>query len=933
MKKNLLTLLMLALGVTGLFAGPVDLPTAQKAAEGFAHSSLALAAKADEMQLVTATENYYVFNFGNEGFVILSNDDVFRPVIGYSNEGAFPTENPSPEMMYYLDNLSEGRQFALRASLQQNAEVAREWEMLLSQGQLPSRNGNRGSFYLCTSKWNQNDPYNKFCPTGNGGGRSYAGCVATAMSQVMYYWRYPEHGFGNHTYTHYNYGEMSADFASAHYDFDHMPNSISNSSPVEQIDAIAYFMYHCGIAVDMDYSPSGSGAYSQDVPDAVLKYFGYSNRCRYYPRDNYSLEEFQNILKDQFDMGWPCYYSGTDTEGQGGHAFVCDGYDDNDLFHFNWGWGGSGDGFFAIDALNVSGYAFNSGQAVVANYVPADVFLNTPKAPDFFTAVPNGDEAFSVTLSWVNPTATLDGHDLESIDKIILVRDGAVVKVFDNPTPGEAVTYVDPAGIPMMVDYKIYAVCNNVSGRKANANDVNLGPTCTWSFELTSSSPEGWDEAGLAVFNASGLKVGTVSKDDMDGLRTMELPQGRVSFTWTAPSDSTEMSLRILNGEGNPVFSYNGPSYLMPTGIFFETVNTCGGSGSDVGPSQLQAVGEGHDVVLRWQGIDDPGYGYNVYRDGFLYTMVTDTTAFVDANALEASHDYFVTAYRAEGETDPSNIVTPCFEIDSAPAPRNFDYEILENGKTQLLWEAPEGGAEPAGYKIYRRTDDTEYKVAKIVGPNNLTYKDNSGATPGTRYYYQVVALYGNGHLESAPARNAQNPDLGCVMVNRTHLPAGLTLSEVRSDGRRFLLQWQPALLAESYNLYCNGNLVAEGITDTQVENVSHDGDLLVYQVTGVVNGVESSPSNKACYGNLAVDEHETDALRLFPNPTSGTLTVQAENLLAVEVYSSTGHRILSQKALANQVNLQLEGLKQGVYYLKVLTAQGWQSRKVVLIH
>lgn len=933
MKKNLLTLLMLTLGVTGVFAGPVDLPTARKAAEGFAHNSLALTAKADETQLVAATENYYVFNFGKEGFVILSNDDVFRPVIGYSDEGVFPTENPSPEMMYYLDNLGEGRQFALRTPLQQSAEVAEEWEMLLGQGQLPSRNGNRGSFYLCTSKWNQNDPYNKFCPTGNGGGRSYAGCVATAMSQVMYYWKYPAHGYGNHTYTHYTYGEISADFASATYDFDNMPNSISNSSPVEQIDAVAYFMYHCGIAVDMDYSPSGSGAYSQDVPDAVLKYFGYSNRCRYYPRDNYSLEDFQNLLKDQFDMGWPCYYSGSDTEGQGGHAFVCDGYDDNDMFHFNWGWGGSGDGYFAIDALDVSGYAFNSGQAVVANYVPSDVLVNTPKAPDYFTAVPNGDEEFSVTLSWTNPTALLSGHELESIDQIVVCRDGAVVHVIDTPTPGEAMTYVDPADLPVMVDYTVYAVCQGIAGRKAHADDINLGPTCTWSFELSSSTLEGWEGAGLNVFNSAGLKVAMMSKDEMDGIRSIEMPQGRVTFTWTAPQDSTDMTLRILDGEEKTVFSYSGPSTLMPTGLFFETVNTCGGQGSDERPTELKAEADGEDVILHWTGIHDPGYGYNVYRDGFLYTMVADTTAFVDAGALVGSHDYFVTAFCVEGETDPSNIVSATLEIDTVPAPRNFDYEILENGRTQLNWEAPEDATGLAGYKIYRKTHDTDYKVIKIVGSNVTSFKDNSGSNPGNRYYYRIVSLYDNGHLESAPARWANHPDLAYVMVNRTHIPSGLTVTEAKSDGRLLLLEWETALLAESYNVYCNGELVAEGVTETQCEVVARDATLWVYQVTGVVNGVESSPSNKACYGNLAVQENGSSALRLFPNPTTGVVTVEAEGLRAVEVYSPTGQRVMSRYAQGNELLLRLDGLKQGVYHLQILTEHGLQSRKVVLIH
>ena len=350
------------------------------------------------MDLVKATDAYYVFNMGPSGFVIVSADDNFRPIVGYSDEGVFPTENPSPEMMYYLDNLSRGRQ-ALRGATVADEQVREEWSALLSGEKMAPRNDLRSSFYLVETRWNQNYPYNKMCPRAEGEGRPYAGCVATAMSQVMNFWKYPTHGFGQHSYTYMQYGVISADFSAAEYEFDKMLVSINDQSPAEDIDPIALFMFHCGVSVDMMYGTDGSGAYSQDVPEAVLKYFGYSNCCRLYNRDMYSLKEFQEILKGQFELGWPCYYSGTDEAQNAGHAFVCDGYDSNDLFHFNWGWGGSGDGFFAIDELNVSGYAFNSGQAVVANFVPAEVFLHTAKAPEYFTAVPLGDDDFSVELS------------------------------------------------------------------------------------------------------------------------------------------------------------------------------------------------------------------------------------------------------------------------------------------------------------------------------------------------------------------------------------------------------------------------------------------------------------------------------------------------------------------------------------------------------
>ena len=252
MTKKILTLLLLLIAVTHLSAAPVDLATALKAGDGFVRANFDQGSKTSEMKLVMTSSAYYVFNVGSSGFVIVSSDDAFRPIIGYSDEGVFDVENPSPEMMYFLDNLSQGRQAALRSAAQPSAAIVKEWSSLLDEREPLSRKG-KNSFYLVNTKWNQDYPYNKFCPV-DGTSRTYACCVATAMSQVMNYWKYPTHGFGQHSYVHYQFGELSADFSAAEYDFDMMPNSINSSSPVENIDPIALFMYHCGIAVDMGIS-------------------------------------------------------------------------------------------------------------------------------------------------------------------------------------------------------------------------------------------------------------------------------------------------------------------------------------------------------------------------------------------------------------------------------------------------------------------------------------------------------------------------------------------------------------------------------------------------------------------------------------------------------------------------------------------------------
>jgi hypothetical protein len=214
---------------------------------------------------------------------------------------------------------------------------------------------------LVSSLWNQDFPYNKLCPEDpeGPGGRVYAGCVATAMSMVMHYWRYPYQGIGTHGYNYSPYGFIYANFGEADYNYNHMQDVMDG-----QMSEIALLQHHCGVAVEMMYGPNGSGAYSWDVPSAIKNHFGYHSSAAFKQKEDYSNTGWANLLKEQIDLGQPMYYSGYSSTG--GHAFVCDGYDDANLFHFNFGWSGSANGFYTLQS--VGGY--NSGQGAVINFIP-----------------------------------------------------------------------------------------------------------------------------------------------------------------------------------------------------------------------------------------------------------------------------------------------------------------------------------------------------------------------------------------------------------------------------------------------------------------------------------------------------------------------------------------------------------------------------------
>ena len=323
--------------------------------------------KGQTLSLVSS-DGVYVYNIGNQGFVIISGNTVLPPVLGWSDQGTFPDMEEAPDnFRSWIEHYSEMIDFAVTNGISPEADIQQQWDEA-RQGIFGTRNATTVD-PLVSTRWNQDCFYNEYCPATTGGwwwgggpcGHCYAGCVATAMAQVMKYWNYPETGFGSHSYVHSEYGELSANFGATTYHWDQMPVEIFDHN-----DAVATLLYHCGVSVNMNYSGSGSGAQSQDVETAMRSYFGYCG-AKYRQKSSYQDEAWNAMLRAELDLSHPIYYSGAN--GDSGHAFVCDGYDSSGLFHFNFGWSGSGDAFYSTYDVN----GFNQGQAVVTNVFPVSI--------------------------------------------------------------------------------------------------------------------------------------------------------------------------------------------------------------------------------------------------------------------------------------------------------------------------------------------------------------------------------------------------------------------------------------------------------------------------------------------------------------------------------------------------------------------------------
>lgn len=922
MKKSLLLVCAILCCATLLTARPIDVEQAKEIGRKFASTHFTETKQNIDLQLVytgLSDRNeacFYAFNAGKEGFVIVSADDRFRPIVGYSDEGPFETENMSPELAFYLEKVIEARTSRNVVLFDDTAE---EWQSVATTGKLLSRNGGRGVDYICTTKWNQDSPYNLYAPEASGGpgGRCYAGCVATAMSQVMKQWNSPLQGSSSHSYYCPGYGRLEANFGETTYEWELMPDRLGGASD-EEIEAVALFMYHCAIAVDMNFSPSGSGANSWDVPQAIKKYFSYSNQAKLRNREEYSLADWQNMLKESFDIGWPVYYSGFSSSA--GHAFVCDGYDDEDLFHFNWGWGGSSDGWFVIDEIDYAGWA----QAVF-NYVPTEVYDYMPMEPDNFEVISLGDSDFSATISWTNPTQNIHLNPIEgNIDQMVVTRNGQVIFTADNVEPGAAMSYTDHY-MPTTVDYVVYAIIHNAKGLQAKETNVTLGPTCLWSIEMTSLDEEGWNDGYISLKNAEGVEIARLAPNSTASTQHILMPMIHAGLYWKKPTQAIEqIGFSIKDADGNTVVAFDGSSADMSNGLFFVANNTCGTVLNHDTPQNLRATRSENDVILEWEATEGNVNHYAVYRDHLLYALAESTT-FTDEGAANSFHSYYITSLNEMGESDPSNICNVQPGNDCA-APTALRFEMVNN-KVKLTWDAPEAD-NLTGYFVYRRSKGEEFKRIKSIV--NTTYSDNINNQENNVYEYAVAAYYSDDDCTSALATAQDHPELNYVTVNKTTIPQHLTCS---ISGYDVTLNWEAPLLAETFNVYRDGEKIAEGLTETTfIDEGLNDIRTYYYTVTGQSAIMESSPSNEAFVDMNTDIAENADQIMIYPNPSSGLVFVEGPNLSQISVFNLMGQEVKHFDTQDTATRIDLSDLPDGVYVIKATAENGSRSIRIVKI-
>ena len=593
MKRLATTLLLSLLFLSVLTAAPVDEETARRAAvqwiqiNGNGESSSPAVREAFPFSH-NGTVTHYIVNMAPDRFVVVAVDVVAIPVLMYGSTGHYDGSELPPALRGMLEAFSADLSTAIADGLEQSDEVRALWSDLLDErSNLRSYFGGGSSIMsvspLLTTTWNQTYPYNKYCPstsTGGSGGHVYTGCVATAMAQVMKYHSAPTTGVGSNTYTHPTYGSQSANFGNTTYNYASMPNSVSGSTPTAQQNAVATLMYHCGVAVEMDYGPTGSASSIYYSYQVMPVYFRFKSTISYKTRSSYSSSAWLAMLTGELDNSRPVLYRGSAQNGTGGHAFVVDGYTGTDYFHINWGWGGYLDGYFYLNNLTPSSYNFNYYQKMVVGIEPV---ASTP--PTLLSPANNTTNlCTSPTLQW-NSVSGATSYRLQ------VASDASFTTVaVDN---------------------------SSLTGTSTQVTGLNPATAYYWRMNSTSTAgTSAWSTVwSFTTMPAAVTANGPTSFCDGGSVILSTVPVSGAAYVWSRnsvaiPGATSNMITAVESGDYSVAITVNGcTTHSSPLTVTVNPVPT-----ATILPPSNTEICEGGSTLLT--ASQSPGWSYQWLKDG-----------------------------------------------------------------------------------------------------------------------------------------------------------------------------------------------------------------------------------------------------------------------------------------------------------------------------
>ncbi|MBN2807722.1 MAG: thiol protease/hemagglutinin PrtT [Prolixibacteraceae bacterium] len=801
---------------------------------------------------VNETQLVYLFKNNDQGFVLVAGDDQAVPVLGYSATSILDENDLPVNLLKWVEEYKKQIRYLRTLPELKSAEPLDAWKRL-EQGLPLAKASAQAVSPLLTTTWNQAPYYNELCPQEYWfSEKAVTGCVATAMAQVMKYHNYPQKGAGIHTYYHSNnsvtYGNLTANFGATTYDWANMPNALSANSSSKQINAVATLMLHCGVGVDMDYSPESSGAWvlEEDADNgpcaeyALKEFFAYDkNSVKGIAREGKTKAQWITLLKEELDTRRPILFAGVGDGG--GHAFVADGYDNNDFFHMNWGWGGVADGYYSVDAFNPGSLGTGAGSG--------------------------GYNSYQQVVIGIKPPGTT------SSEEMYLYSDITVPSIYQLSE--------------FRIDLKIYNLGSDFYGELGAAIFDGAGEFVEFieTFSLADSPLlKGklyniwFDSEGLSVY--PGMYYIGIYYKPIGGnwIALPEIPDGGVSnfveVEVLSPFGDSDLKLYdSIRIQPNPIIT--GQAVSLSTKIANWATTTYNG---EFGAGLFNLQG---DVVQTIEIIDGSGL------QGGYYNTYTFSNAAIDAEP----GSYLLGLVHFPQGTDDQEVIAPYstyvnpvrVNVTLPPlGPDNFESndEISTAYQFDVTFEDDYSGFYTIGTSIHSEVDQDYYLL-------NL---------PGG-YHYTILARVhdkGNSELEEAFTGD----------MIWAHSIDG-EWSEMYDDE-----------MTTPYVLY-NGGKVYFGVIP-YFEGQTGSYSLMIEIVRTLSTGEQTVV--------------HSDDFRVFPNPAKDQLKVKAPEIVtSYSLYNQLGEKVC--ETLVDELNftIPLDTYHQGVYYLKLKTANELITKKIVI--
>ena len=978
MKNSILFLLAMIFGMN-IYAKHVELSVAKKVAERYycnVSQKNAVKAKLSHTESANAKEIYYVFNCDNEGFVIIAADDASLPVLGYSLTTQYQKTGHPVQFDYLLKNYKNQIMYIQKKNLKATSEIEDQWNALKNNSFQLMNSSKTAVSPLLTTTWAQSPYFNALCPGG-----SVAGCAATAMAQILKYWNYPATGIGSHTYYHSTYGYLTANFGSTTYNYSNMPNAVTSSN-----SAVATLNYHCGVAVDMNYSPSGSGAYvltsdfsgfhSASCQNAYTTFFGFNASLQGIEKSNYTDVNWINLLKQDLSGGKPVQYAGWDNTLNVAHTWVFDGVDISNNFHANFGWGGSYNGYYNIYSLNPSTYQFTANQQAIIGIQPS---IMTPSNDNCNGAIIlTSNTSCQSTYSTVDG-ATADNFNVPSCDtyspqsgilgagvffKFTAVATSHTIKVVPTGTL-DVIVVAYSGGCYVLQEIG----CMDTPGGNGvttilTLNNLTIGQQYTIRVY----------DYGSANATSGGFNICVTHTTPQYTISTSANPSagGYASGGGTYQSgQSCTVTATPYNGYGSPNWTENG-SVVSTNSSYTFTVT---------GNRSLVANFIANPISFNITTSSNPsagGYtsgggsyqsGQNstvtaIANSGFTFSNWTENGSIVSSNS---SYSFNVTGNRNLVANFTANPINYTISTSSNPSSGGYtsgggSYQngqsctvisTANSGYSNNNWT--ENGSVVSSSTSYTFTVTGNRNLMANFIANPVNFIVSTSAFPSNGGYISGGGTYPNGQSCTVTATSysgytftnwtengsiiSTNPSYSFTVSGNRSLVANFTANPVYYT---IILNTNPvnAGLAFGGGQYQSGeNCIA---SETSSPNYTFlywtEGSIIYSNTTTYVFTVNSNRTLTANYAlntSIQNEENETVKIQVFPNPNDGVFSI---NICSGECYLYI-HDIVGRliyhdyfEQTDNPINIDLSNYKKGIYLLTLKSGFNTYNEKL-LIH